>query len=235
MPHASHNNALLNDIRELVFGLEDGLVSTMGAVAGIAAGTQNGKVVVLSGAVLVAVEALSMAAGSYLSNKSHRQMLEAKIREEREEIETDPARETEELRVMYRERGFAPEEIDILIRRITSDKELWLEEMVSKELHIGTQELRDAPQSGAVVMGFSYVVAGMVPVVPFICMPVAYALPVSVSATLVALFGVGAWKAKLTGLSVVKSGLEMLVIASGAALTGYVIGRVLGNAFGLNV
>src|SRR5689334_1511262 len=84
VPHHRYGR-LLDAIRELVFGLEDGLVSTLGAVAGIAAGTEDGRIVVLSGLVLVSVEALSMAAGSYLSNKSHREMLEKRIEDERRE------------------------------------------------------------------------------------------------------------------------------------------------------
>src|SRR5690348_8031501 len=131
MTHVPHHRfgRLLDAIRELVFGLEDGLVSTLGAVAGIAAGTEDGRIVVLSGLVLISVEALSMAAGSYLSNKSHQEMLQKRIADEREEIETKPEEETEELRVMYRQRGFTEPEVEILVSRIVQDKELWLEEI----------------------------------------------------------------------------------------------------------
>ncbi len=65
-------------IREIVFGLEDGLVSTVGAVTGIAAGSGSTYVVVLSGLVLIIVEALSMGAGSYLSEKSNREAMYAR-------------------------------------------------------------------------------------------------------------------------------------------------------------
>ncbi len=70
MDHHSLNRAASFSIREIVFGLEDSLVSTLGAVTGIAVGTQNAYVVILSGLVLIAVEAVSMSAGSYLSSKS---------------------------------------------------------------------------------------------------------------------------------------------------------------------
>ncbi len=225
---------LLDAIRELVFGLEDGLVSTMGAIAGIAAGTGNGGIVVLSGLVIIAVEALSMAAGSYLSNKSHREMLEKKIADEREEIETKPEEETEELRVMYRQRGFSPEEVEILVRRITQNKELWLEEMVSKELRIGARDLEE-PKSRAVVMGLSYVVGGAVPLIPYLFLPVAMALPTSVVATIAALYVIGFIKGGATGRSRWKSGGEMVLVASTAAIVAYLIGKVVGHFFGLTV
>lgn len=64
---------IVNNIREIIFGLEDSLVSTLGAVTGIAVGAQNTYVVILAGLTLIAVEATSMAAGSYLSSKSYTQ------------------------------------------------------------------------------------------------------------------------------------------------------------------
>ncbi len=231
VPHRRFGK-LLDAIRELVFGLEDGLVSTMGAVAGIAAGTENGQIVVLSGLVIIAVEALSMAAGSYLSNKSHRQMLEKRIEDERREIEEKPEEETEELRVMYRQRGFSEDEIAILVKRITADKELWLEEMTAKELRIGGNDLEE-PKSRAVIMGFSYVVGGAVPLAPYLFLPVRPAIVVSVAATILTLFAIGFLKGRFAGIDRWKSAVEMMLIASAAALIAYLIGSVVGHFFGL--
>lgn len=220
-------------MRELVFGLEDGLVSTMGAVAGVAAGTGDARVVVLTGAVLIVVEALSMAAGSYLSNKSHRQMLEKRIRDEREEIEAKPEEEEEELRRMYRQRGFSEEEIAILVRRITADKKLWLEEMTAKELRIGGGDLEE-PRGGALVMGLAYVAGGSVPVLPYLVAPLSAAIPISVLATVAALFLIGAAKGSFTGLSRWRSGLEMVLVAMTASALGFLIGKAVGQFFGLS-
>lgn len=233
VPHRRFGK-LFEAIRELVFGLEDGLVSTLGAVAGIAAGTADGRIVALSGLVLIAVEALSMAAGSYLSNKSHREMLEKRIDDERQEIEDKPEEETEELRVMYRQRGFSEDEIAILVKRITADKELWLEEMTAKELRIGTGDLEE-PKSRALIMGVAYVIGGAVPVIPFLLLPVDTALKVAVVASVASLFTIGFVKARATGRNRLKGGLEMVVVASAAAMVGYLIGGTIGKAFGLTV
>lgn len=89
---------LRRSLREGVFGLQDGLVSTLGALTGIAGGTQSREHVLLAGAVVVAVEAMSMAAGSYLSSKSERQYLERMLREEELAIERDPEGERREIR-----------------------------------------------------------------------------------------------------------------------------------------
>lgn len=233
VPHRRFGK-LLDAIRELVFGLEDGLVSTLGAVAGVAAGTEDSRIVVLSGLVLIAVEALSMAAGSYLSNKSHREMLEKRIEDERKEIEEKPEEEAEELRVMYRQRGFNEDETSILVKRITADKELWLEEMMAKELRIGAGDLEE-PTARAFVMGMAYVVGGAIPVLPFLLMPVGVALPVAITATIASLFAVGFAKATATGCSRWKGGMEMVVVASAAAVIGYAIGSFVGSLFGLKV
>jgi VIT1/CCC1 family predicted Fe2+/Mn2+ transporter len=219
-------------MRPLVFGLEDGIVSTAGAVVGIAAGSQNSHVVILSGTVLILVEALSMAAGEYLSSKSQREFLEQKIREEREEIEKIPEEEKRELAQMYRDRGFSEDEIAIVVKRITANKDLWLEEMITKELGIGTGELTEAP-SGAAVMWVSYTIGGAIPLIPFLLLPITTATIVSFIGSLCALFALGFWKAKVAGIDAVRSGLEMVSIAAGAGILGYLAGVAVGNYFNL--
>lgn len=231
-PH-SRATDLFGAVRQLVFGVEDGIVSTTGAVLGIAAGSMNSKIVLLSGIVIVVVEALSMAAGEYLSSKSHREMLARKIREEKEEIERKPGKERAELEEMYRKRGFSAEETEILVRRITSDKRLWLEEMMAKELRIGAGELDDT-RSGAFVMWISYTLGGSVPVIPFVFLSVPQAIAVSFMAALIALFTLGFWKARVSGTSPWKGAVEMIVIAAGAGVIGYVVGLWLGTAFGIH-
>jgi vacuolar iron transporter family protein len=223
-----------SSIRELVFGLQDGIVSTTGAVIGIAAGTGNHQVVILSGSVIIAVEALSMAAGTYLSSKSKRQLLERLIEDERREIEELPEEETEELRQMYLDRGYCQEEIELMVRHVTRDKNLWLEEMIHKELGIGTRQLEETGV-GAVVMWFAYTLGGAVPIIPFIMLDIEMAMLVAFVGALFALFAIGVWKAKVTNNSVLRSGLEMMVISAAAGLVGYLIGRIVGVLTGIDV
>ena len=237
MPRTAHihqRNGALGSIRELVFGLEDSLVSTLGVVVGVAAGTADAKVVILSGVVLVIVEALSMAGGSFLSSKSHRELLEEAVREEREEIEQEPERETEELRGMYKVRGFSDDEIEILVRRITANKDLWLEEMMAKELQIGKTDMEE-PHKNAAVMFVSYVLGGAVPIVPYLFLSVPQATVTAISITIGSLFAVGVMKAKMTSTNAVRSGLEMVFISVAAAVIGYGIGKGLGGYFGIDV
>jgi len=225
---------LISSIREIVFGLEDSLVSTLGVVVGVGAGTQDARVVMLSGVVLVIVEALSMAAGSFVSSKSHREMLQQAIAEEEHEIETEPEREREELRGMYKTRGFSEPEIEVLVRRITSDKKLWLEEMMAKELKINSADLEE-PKKNAVVMFFSYLAGGVVPIVPFALLDVPTAMIAATVITLATLFAVGFAKGRMLAHDGIKSGLELMAISAAAAVIGYGIGRVAGALFGLDI
>jgi vacuolar iron transporter family protein len=211
-------------LRDAVFGTQDGLISTLGALTGIAVGTQSGAAVIIAGVVIVAVESLSMAAGSYLSSKSQRQYLEHLISEEKEAIEKDPEGEKREVWTMYRARGYREDEIGIILKRLLSDKKLLLEDMAHKELGISLEKLED-PLGNALVMGMAYVLGGLIPVVPYLILDVHMAIVVSILGTFVALFAFGGLKGRVVGQVWWRSGFEMLAIAGLAALVGFVIGR----------
>ncbi|MBI4227290.1 MAG: VIT1/CCC1 transporter family protein [Candidatus Omnitrophica bacterium] len=210
-------------IRDAVFGTQDGLVSTLGALIGIAVGTQHQATVAIAGCVIVAVESLSMAAGSYLSSKSQRQYLERLLADEWKAITQHPEQEHEELLQMYRARGFTDEEIAIIARRLFADKRWLLEDMAHKELGISPARLEE-PVSNAVAMGISYLVGGVIPVAPYLFWPMAVAIPASIAATAATLFLLGAGKGRLVRQPWWAGGLEMLGVAGAAALIGYVVG-----------
>ena len=212
-------------LRDAVFGTQDGLISTLGALTGIAAGTQNAEAVVIAGFVIIAVESLSMAAGSYLSSKAQREYLERILQEEAEEIKTDPEKERQEIWEMYRSRGYADQEIEIIARRLMSNPKLLLEDMAHKELGIAPDAFEE-PLGNAIVMGIAYVMGGLVPVIPYLTLPLHTAIPVSITGTLVALFLFGGLKGRVVRQSWWHSGLEMLSVAGVAALVGFIIGRV---------
>ena len=223
--HHGVSSAVRNRLRDAVFGTQDGLISTVGALTGIAAGTGSHETVVIAGCVIIAVESLSMAAGSYLSSKSQREYLERLLREEEEEIARDPQGEREEIFEMYRVRGYTDEEIDIIARRLLSNPKLLLEDMAHKELGISPESLEE-PIGNAVVMGISYVIGGAIPVLPYLFLPIPSAMPLSVGGSLVGLFLFGGLKGRVVKQVWWKSGLEMLLVAGVAALVGFLIGRL---------
>jgi len=214
-------------LRDAVFGTQDGLISTLGALTGIAEGTQSRDAVVIAGLVIIAVESLSMAAGSYLSSKSQREYLERLLREEEEAIRKNPEAERREIWQMYRARGYTDDEIAIIAKRLLGDPHLLLEDMAHKELGICPATL-EQPLRNAIVMGLAYLIGGLIPVVPYVALPIHTAMLVSITGTLLALFVFGGLKGRLVKQVWWRSGLEMLAVAGLAALAGYVIGHVAG-------
>lgn len=212
-------------LRDAVFGVQDGLISTLGALIGIAEGTRSSETVVIAGVVIIVVESLSMAAGSYLSAKSQRQYLEHLLREEEKSILKDPEGERRELWEMYRARGYTDHEIAIMVNRLMGNKELLLEDMAHKELGICPANLEE-PAGNAIVMGMAYVLGGLIPVLVYLFFPISAAIPLSIASTVGALFMFGGLKGRLAGQVWWRSGLEMVGIAGVAALAGFVIGRV---------
>ncbi len=220
-------------LRELVFGLEDGLVSTMGVITGVATGTGDRLVIVLSGIVVIFVEALSMAAGTYLSSKSESELEDVMLAEERREIRTQPEKERKELEEYYKKRGFTDSELRPIVDRFMADEDLLLEEMMHRELGIHPQR-SEKPLRNAGVMWISYMVGGLFPLVPYLLwQPVQATIFASVGFTAATLFLLGAFKGHMVNLSRWKSGAEMALIGMGAGAVGYAVGAIVGHLLGL--
>lgn len=217
---------VLNSVREIVFGAEDGMVSTLGALTGIAVGTQNHFTVVLAGFVIVAVESISMAVGSYLSAKSVTDLNQRKLHEERHELNEYPDAEKKELVAMYIRDGWPKTMARSMAETASKDKHLFLTEMAYRELHISSGAMEN-PTRNALFMLFSYIFGGMIPIVPYLFLPINNGMMVSITATLLGLFILGVMTTRFTKRTWWKAGLEMLGLASLAAIVGYAIGRLV--------
>lgn len=212
-------------IREGVFGLEDGMVSTLGAVTGIATATGDYYTTILAGCVVISVESIAMAVGSYLSSKSEKEIDERMIYEEKIEIDTYPKEEQEEIEQMFIEDGWSKGLAKQMAHEAGNNKELMLKEMSYRELKIIPDNLEN-PKQNALIMGVTYVFGGSIPIAPyFFFHSMWYAIPVSICATLVGLFTLGALTTKFSKRAWWKAGLEMLSLASAAALIGYAVGQ----------
>lgn len=216
---------LSGSLREVVFGAEDGMVSTLGALTGIAIGTSDQFTIILAGLVIVAVESTGMSVGSYLSNKSVKESNERKLKEEREEIEKYPKAEKEEMIDLFEKDGW-PRELSLQMAAAASqDKKLMLREMAYRELDMSPGK-KETPLLGSFFMFFSYVVGGSIPLLPYFFLPINQAIGVSIIITLIGLFSLGVLTTKFTKRNWFKAGTEMLLLASVAAFIGYVIGRL---------
>jgi len=211
-------------IREIVFGMEDGMVSTLGAVTGIAVGSGNRATVILAGVVIVAVESVSMGIGSYLSNRSEEEVNKQSLQTQRKEIIDDVHTETEELFGAIQKDGWPKDIARIMADTAAKDSKLMLKEKAYRELSVipsrNSKSLRNA-----IAMYFSYVIGGAIPLIPYLVLGrVASATPISVVITLIGLFALGAIMTAYTRISWYKSGARMLALGGIALVIGYVIG-----------
>ncbi len=220
-------------MREIVFGLEDSLVSTVGAVSGIAVGSGDRYVVILAGIVLVAVEAVSMAAGSFLSSKSAAEVSAERERQDSSRILQERIDDKESMHEFFTRKGFTPNEVAAALSALNRERRVWLREVSRREHQFAAGSV--SPRAAALVMGVAYVVGGFVVFTPYFFLPMTSATVLSVVLAFAALFTLGLWKASVAGMPRIRSGLEMMSVSLVAAVLGIVIGRVMSQVFGVNV
>jgi vacuolar iron transporter family protein len=219
------DSKLSENVRELIFGMEDGMVSTLGAVTGIAAGTGDHKIVIVAGLVVVAVESISMGMGSYISNHSVKEVEKRKLYEEEIEVKKYPKAEQAELLEMYIEGGWPKDVAFKMVKVAAKDHDLMLKEMAYRELNIDPN--RDSkPSHGAIVMFFSYIVGGFFPLSVYLFLPIVQAQYGAIIFTILGLFILGAFTTRFTKLKWYKSALQMAALGSFASLAGYLVGRL---------
>ncbi len=223
---------LMANVREVVFGLEDSLVSTLGTVSGIAVGSGETYIVVLAGVILVFVEAISMSAGSYLSSKSVTELYEERIRQDAVRVLSERVDDTQTLKDFFASKQFSKEDIKVAVAAIARERRLWLDEVKRGEFRF-SPAVGGNPFFAGIVMGIFYILGGLLVVAPYLFLPLAWALPVAVVLTVLTLFGLGVWKASLTRVSKIRSGVEMLTVSLAAALLGIILGRLLAIGFGV--
>lgn len=225
-----HHGISRSNIRDFILGFQDGLVNTLGLVLGVASAVQSSSIVLISGLVTTFAESVSMAAVAYTSTKAAREFYQGQLQREEKEIKEIPHMEVQEIRDIYYKKGFRGSQLRSIVRKITSDKKLWLDTMMAEELRLFPEDY-EKPVKSAAVVGLSAIAGSLIPVVPFFLLPVRLGMAYGLVLSIATLFIVGAVKAKLTIGNWKKSGLEMAFVGTIAALVGYGVGTLLGVAY----
>ena len=214
-------------VRDMIFGANDGLVSTLAFVAGVFGAITDPYIVLLSGIAELFAGAISMAAGSYQSSKSELEVLERESQRKKVKKGRTPEEEREELIKFYQAEGFKRGEAEAIVDRVAGEKELSTQAGTLEELGLAPEELGNPVKAG-VLCGVSFGLAALVPILPFAFQALSCtdALIASIVATVATLFGVGAMKTIFSRKSWVRSGLEMMVIGAFAAAITYMIGTL---------
>jgi VIT1/CCC1 family predicted Fe2+/Mn2+ transporter len=220
-------SAFLGDIREAIFGAQDGLVSTVAVASTVAGATGDRFAILVAGIAAGLAGIFSMAAGEYLSSKSQREIFEAQIAGEREEVETRPGEAQAEVAYMFEEDGLPSEEAAEVARVVARHPDVLLRTMVEKELALHVDEHGGSPIQGAVVMGGAFGLGALVPIIPYLLVPIEAATWSSIVATGAVLFGIGVVKSRWTRRRALSSGLEILVVGALAGVIGFFFGNIL--------
>lgn len=214
-------------IKDAILGGQDGLVNVLGIVLGVATATQDMRIIFVSGLAATFAESISMGAVVYTSTKAAKEYYYAELERERREIETVPELEIEEIHEIYYNKGFRGKQLEEIVKKVTSNKELWLDTMMTEELRLFPDEYEEPLKKG-IFVGIASVIGSFIPLLPFFFFSVTHAMYASVLICAGILFGVGVIKAKWFELSWWKAGVEMALIGTVAALIGYGIGTIFG-------
>jgi len=215
-------------LRAAIFGVNDGLVSNAALIMGFAGADQPRTVILLAGISGLLAGAFSMGAGEYVSMRVQREVLERMLHLEAHELGSDPEGERAELAEIYERKGVPVELADALASELSKDPATALDTHAREELGIDPDEGLGSPWGAASSSFLTFSIGALVPLVPFLFLEGTSAVIASALITALALLGVGALTARLTGRSPLLSGLRMLAIGGAAAVVTYLIGLALG-------
>lgn len=227
-----HKSVGGNALRAAVLGANDGLVSNMSLVMGVAGATNGEQGVLLAGLAGLLAGALSMALGEWISVKSSQELYERQMALEMEEIETNPETEIKELQLIYIAKGIPEEQAKLMAEKIMSNPVEAHKVLTKEELGINGEELKGSAWTAAIASFVLFAMGAIIPVIPFFTGSNFTTIIWSLSLSTVGLFLIGAAITLFTGRSVWFSGFRQVLFGLGAAAITFFIGRLIGVSIG---
>ena len=224
--------ANLGRLREVVFGAQDGIISTLALTTSVAIAVGTTGTVLVAGLAAAAAGMISMAAGAYLGSRAEEDVRQAAIARQIDDLEERPAEELAELVILFQREGKTYDEAVHLANEISSNETLWLNTLLEKKLGI-SPDFSGSPLKDAAVMCVSFGSAAIIPIIPFLFLAVGpMAIGLSVGLSLAGLFALGLAKGRLVRKSPILQGLEILGIGAVSAALGYGLGELLPRVLG---
>ncbi|HUL72632.1 MAG TPA: VIT1/CCC1 transporter family protein [Vicinamibacterales bacterium] len=223
-----HRATAGNALRAAVLGANDGLVSNLSLVMGVAGASLAGREIVITGLAGLLAGAGSMALGEWLSVTSSRELYEKQIGVEQKEIEANPAEEAEELALIYEAKGLPAAQAKDVAARLMQSEASALDTLAREELGIDPNELGGSALQAAVTSFVLFAVGAILPVFAFFFLSGDRAIVTSLIVSGIGLFAIGAAITILTGRSVWFSGSRQVLVGLGAAGLTFAIGRLIG-------
>jgi|SRR5271155_2940885 len=205
-------------------GLADGLVTNLAFLTGFGGAVSSDSLIRFAGLAAMLAGSVSMFFGGILSARSEHDLFKADSTREAYEMEHETDEEKSELKWIYMDKGLTEEEADMVVARLLTNKEKFLEDMLTNELHVHEHNLQNPYRLGAVI-GLSFLLGSFVPLAPYYAVSAkSSALVVSVAVSLIFLFVAGEWKGRIVKRKPLRSGLETLAIGAIAAGILFLIG-----------
>jgi VIT1/CCC1 family predicted Fe2+/Mn2+ transporter len=227
-PHIEKHFTSSESVRDVVIGMADGLTVPFALAAGLSAAVANTDVIVTAGLAEVVAGAIAMGLGGYLAARTDAEHYAAEEQREHHEIDLLREREIGEVEQIFREYGLEGDALKSVVGAVASNRQRWVDFMMRFELGLERPDPKRAPISAATIGG-SYVVGGLIPLVPYMfTKDIGTALQISVAATGVALLCFGAVKGHFTGVNKIKSALQTLLVGGLAAGAAYWLAHLFG-------
>lgn len=221
-----HGHRLGPYIHNIVYGGNDGIVTTFAVVAGTVGAGLPSYIVVILGLANLFADGVSMAAGAYLSLKSERDQYERLRKEELKEIEDDPLLEKEEVRGFLKAKGFEGQDLERALAIITSDRTVWVDMMMAEE-HGLTRQASSKPLMHGFVTFLSFIVFGAIPILPYVIPFFQQNFIVAASSTFIAMLFLGILRSYVTRERLLRGALEVLGVGLITAVIAYSVGVLL--------
>lgn len=220
-------------VREIVFGVQDGILTTLGIITGVGVAEGDRSAVFISGFLALLAGALSMGVGEYLGGKSEREVVQATIAMEKREMAADPQAEFAEQVAYYKLKGFSAQEAQMIVSRLAQHPDIYLYEMMRDEFGIDPRVAEDSGLRAPMAMGLSFAGGSLLPILAFF-LPVSmmWSTIVSLSLAVAGLFGVGAYAARTTERNPVAKGLEIVGLGCAVFILSYLAGHYIPPLFG---
>lgn len=217
-------------VQEFVYGSIDGVVTTFAVVAGSAGASLGTDVVIILGLANLIADGFSMAVGNFFSVRAERAHFERNRAQEEWEVDHLPEREREEIRQIYRHKGFSGRLLEEVTGVITGNREVWIDTMMKEELEMMKEERR--PLHTALATFLSFLLVGLIPLAAYILAEVVHIAQgnlfgISIAGTAVALSLIGALKTLVTGQRWYRGAIETILLGGIAAVLAYVAGDLL--------
>ncbi len=229
---ARHRSAVGGSLRAAVFGVNDGLVSNVSLVLGVAGAGVSTATALTAGIAGLLAGALSMASGEYVSVRSQREMFEYQIDLERAELAEYPEEEAEELALIYNARGLELGQAREVSRALLANPQQALDVLAREELGLNPDDL-GSPWRAAGASFVTFALGAAVPLIPFLAgLSGMHAVAAAAALTVLTLFGVGLGLSLFTGRDALRGALRMVLIGGGAGAASFLLGKALGVAVG---